>query len=68
MYPARYKLKECTMMKNYMTTGTFARGKKLKGDSVGKAATPFPEEKVGMSIYGGSTPMSHDVKSIIPAE
>jgi hypothetical protein len=30
------------MMKNYMTTGTFAKGKKLKGDSAGKVAAPFP--------------------------
>jgi hypothetical protein len=24
-YPIKHKLKECTMMKNYMTTGTLAR-------------------------------------------
>jgi hypothetical protein len=27
-----HKLNECTMMKNYMTMGTFARSKKPKGD------------------------------------
>jgi hypothetical protein len=52
------KLKECTMMKNYKTMGTFTRGKKLKGDPTGKAATPFREEKVVMSIYGG--PARHE--------
>jgi hypothetical protein len=51
-----HKLKECTMMKNYMTTGTFAKGKKPEGDSTGKVVAPFPEEKVVLSNYGGSTP------------
>jgi hypothetical protein len=54
--PIRHKLKECTMMKNYMTMGTFAKGKKPKGDLEGKAAMPFPGEEVVMSIYVGSIP------------
>jgi hypothetical protein len=53
-YPVRNKLKECTMMKNYMTTGTFARGKKPEGDLTGKVVAPFPEEKAVMLIYSGS--------------
>jgi hypothetical protein len=44
------------MMKNYMTMGTFAKGKKLEGTSAGKATTPFPEEKAVMSIYGVPAP------------
>jgi hypothetical protein len=40
------------MMKNYMTTGAFTKGKP-KGNPTGKAAIPFSEEKVVMSIYGG---------------
>jgi hypothetical protein len=44
MYLVRHKLKECTMMKNYITMGTFARGKKPEGDLTGKATAPFPEE------------------------
>jgi hypothetical protein len=44
------------MMKNYMTTGTFAKGKKPEGGPVGKAATPFLEEKAVMSICSGPTP------------
>jgi hypothetical protein len=67
-YPVRYKLKEYTMMKNYMTMGTFARDKKPKGDSTGKAAAPFPEEKAIMLIYGGLAPTSHDVSSNLPVE
>jgi hypothetical protein len=44
------------MMKNYMTMRTFAKGKRPEGDSAGKVAAPFPEEKAVMSIYGGSAP------------
>jgi hypothetical protein len=44
------------MMKNYMTTGTFARGKKPEDDSTGKASAPFPKEKAVMSIYSGPPP------------
>jgi hypothetical protein len=58
MYPVRHKLKECTMMKNYMTTGIFAKGKRPDGDSAGKVAAPFPKEKVVMLIYGG--PAHHE--------
>jgi hypothetical protein len=50
------------MMKNYMTTRTFARGKKREGDSVGKVAAPFPEDKVVMSIYGGPAPHKSQCK------
>jgi hypothetical protein len=46
------------MMKNYLTTGTFSRGKKPKGDSTRKEATPFLEEKAVMSIY--SEPAPHE--------
>jgi hypothetical protein len=55
-YYIKHKLKECTMMKNYMTMRNLARKKKPEGDSAGKAATPFPEEKAVMSIYGGLAP------------
>jgi hypothetical protein len=46
-------MKECTMMKNYMTTETFAKGKKPEGDPAGKVAAPFLKEKAVMLIYGG---------------
>jgi hypothetical protein len=56
MNPVRHKLKECTMMKNYMTTRTFARGKKPEGDLTRKVVAPLPKEKAVMSIYGGPAP------------
>jgi hypothetical protein len=55
------------MMKNYMTTRTLANGKNLEGNSARKVATPFPEEKVVMLIYGGPSPTSPDVSSNIQA-
>jgi hypothetical protein len=51
-----HKLKECSMMKNYMTTGALAKGKKPEDDAVGKAATPFLGVKAVLSIYGGPIP------------
>jgi hypothetical protein len=33
------------MMKNYMTMGTFARGKKPEGGPTGKVATPLPRKE-----------------------
>jgi hypothetical protein len=66
MYPVRHKLKECTMMKNYMTTRTFAKGKKPEDDSAGKAAAPIPEEKAIKPIYGGPTPTSPSIRSNYP--
>jgi hypothetical protein len=65
-YPVRHKLKECTMMKNYMTIGSFARSKKPDGDSPGKVAAPFPEKTAVMSVYGGSVPTSRAASSNIP--
>jgi hypothetical protein len=56
VYSIRHKLKECSMMKNYMTKGTFAKGKKSEGDLAGKVIAHFPEEKAVMSIYGGPAP------------
>jgi hypothetical protein len=55
-YHIKHKLKECTTMKNYMTMRNLARNMKPEGDSAGKVATPFPEEKAVMSIYGRPAP------------
>jgi hypothetical protein len=39
-----------------MTTGTFARAKKTKGNPTWKAAAPFPEKNAVMSLYRGAAP------------
>jgi hypothetical protein len=44
------------MMKNYMTTWAFTKGKKSEDDPTGKAAARFLEEKAAMSIYSGPAP------------
>jgi hypothetical protein len=48
-YPVRHKLKECTMMNNYMTMEAFTKGKKPKDGSAGKAVAccTFPRRKCG---------------------
>jgi hypothetical protein len=54
------------MMKNYMTTRIFTKGKKPEGDSAGKVVALFPDEKAVVSIYGLPTPpppMSPSVSS-----
>jgi hypothetical protein len=49
------KLKECTMMKTYMTSRALTKGKKPDGDlgGGGNVATPFLEEESVMLIYSG---------------
>jgi hypothetical protein len=54
--PVRHNLKECSMMKNYMTTGALTKGKKPEDDAAQKATASFPGEKAVMSIYGGHIP------------
>jgi hypothetical protein len=64
-YPVRHMLKECSMMKNYMTTGALAKGKKPVDDAAGKATAPLPGEKAVMSIYGGPIPHESRHKLIL---
>jgi hypothetical protein len=57
-YPIKHKLKECTMMKNFMTSGAITKGKKLEGHPGGKSPPPILGEEEVMSIYGG--PVTHE--------
>jgi hypothetical protein len=65
-YPVRQKLKECTMMKNYMTSGTFARGKKPKDDSTGKVVAPSLKRRWSCPFMVGRPPTSLDASSNLP--
>jgi hypothetical protein len=56
MRTRKHKLIECTMMKNYMTSGALTNGKKPEGDPAQKVTAPFPREEAVMSIYGGPVP------------
>jgi hypothetical protein len=58
-FPVKHKMKECSMMKSYMATGSLAKVKKPQGSSARKASTTFLVEMVVMSIHGGLAPMSH---------
>jgi hypothetical protein len=55
-YHVKHKLKEGSMMKNYMTIGALAKGKKLMDGAARNAAAPFPREKAIMSIYDEPVP------------
>jgi hypothetical protein len=56
-YPIKNKLKESSMMKNYMTVVAL-----IEGDPTGKATAPFPREEAVLSIYNGP-PMSLVISS-----
>jgi hypothetical protein len=50
-YPIKYKLKNCTMMKIFMTSGALSKGKKPEGDPGRKCVASFPEEAVVITNY-----------------
>jgi hypothetical protein len=45
-------LKDCTMIKKFMMTGTFSRGSKPEGDPREKSVAPIPEEGKVMITFG----------------
>jgi hypothetical protein len=51
-YPVKHNLKDCTMMKKFMTSGAPTRGSKLEGDPGEKSATPIPRGAEVMIIFG----------------
>jgi hypothetical protein len=51
-YPVKHKLKDCTMMKIFMTSGTPSKGDKLGGEKGGKSVAPIPREAEVMTIFG----------------
>jgi hypothetical protein len=42
LYPIKHKLKDCTIIKNFMTSWALSRGRKPEGDLGGKDMTPIP--------------------------
>jgi hypothetical protein len=59
-YPVKHKVKNCTMMKNFMTSGALSRGKKPEGEPRGRWATLKPEEAAVMTIVGWPHPSPGD--------
>jgi hypothetical protein len=55
-YPVKHKLKDCDMVKNFMTSGSLTQGKEPERDLGGKGATPFPEKEPVMTLYARLPP------------
>jgi hypothetical protein len=67
-YPVRHKLKDCGMMRSFMTSGSLTWGVELDEGMNGSDTTPFSEENTIMIVYGGCPPPSrrHHVSRLRP--
>jgi hypothetical protein len=54
--PIKHKLKNCSMMKNFMASGSLTRGMELDEVPEEGDVTPFPREDAVMMIYDGCPP------------
>jgi hypothetical protein len=52
-YPVRHKLKECVMMRSFITSGSLTWGAELDEGSDGSNTTHFPRENAVLTVYGG---------------
>jgi hypothetical protein len=52
----KHKLKDCTMMKNFLTLGAFSKGRKPNGDPGREAAIDILGEAEVTTIFDGSSP------------
>jgi hypothetical protein len=52
-YLIKHKLKDCGMMKNFMTSGSLTRDKEPEEDMGESDSTPFNEEDAVVMVYGG---------------
>jgi hypothetical protein len=50
-YPIKHKLKDCSMMKNFVSSGSLTRDKDPEEDLSDRDTTPFPREDVVMTAY-----------------
>jgi hypothetical protein len=55
-YPVRHKLKDCDMMRSFMTSGTLTWGAELDEGPNGSDTMSFTEENVVMTVYGRRHP------------
>jgi hypothetical protein len=56
-YPIRHKLKDCGMMRSFMTSRLLTWGAELNEGSNGSDTTPFPRENVILTVYRGRPPL-----------
>jgi hypothetical protein len=52
-YPIKHKLRDCGMMKSFMTSGSLSRGMEVDKVPNEGDAMPFPREDAVMTIYNG---------------
>jgi hypothetical protein len=52
-HPIRHKLKDCGMMRSFMTSRSLTSVAEIDEEPDGRDTTPFPEENVVMTVYGG---------------
>jgi hypothetical protein len=50
-YPVKHKLMDSTIIKNFMMSGAFSKGRKPGGDPGGKSSAPITREVKVMTIF-----------------
>jgi hypothetical protein len=53
VYPIKHRLRDCNMMKNFMASGSPARGMEVDEVPDEGDTTPFPREDAVLMIYDG---------------
>jgi hypothetical protein len=51
-YPIKHKLKDCGLMKSFLTIGSLSPGMEVNEAPILGDVAPFPGEDAGMMIYG----------------
>jgi hypothetical protein len=64
-YPVRHKLKDCSMMRCFMTSGSLTWVVELDEGPNGSDTSPFPEENVVLTVFGGHPPLGRHCMSIL---
>jgi hypothetical protein len=66
-YPIKHKLRDCSMMKNFMASGSLNRGMEVDEVPDESDVTPFPRDDVVMMIYDGRpSPRVHRTSNLSP--
>jgi hypothetical protein len=57
VYPIKHKLKDCGIMKNFMTSRSLTEDKEPEEDLGGREAMPFPREDAIIIVSDGCPPL-----------
>jgi hypothetical protein len=66
-YPVKHKLKECTMMKNYMASWALSKGKNPEGDLGERSPPPSVGKRLSCRSTVDSSPTNPNVNSSLQA-